>query len=221
MKENITVINLGFVNAFLVKLKDGFTLIDTGLPNNWEILEKQLISKGSLPDKLKIVILTHGDKDHIGNAKRLQDEYGAKIAIHKEDYKIIKKGVYPKRIIKPLGFRIMFTFFNLIRKIKKTKENKNLFNPVFLSDGESLQKFGFNAKVIHIPGHTKGSIGILTKDKAFFAGDTFVNRKKPETAQIIENNEELKTSIEKIKKLDIKMIYPGHGKPFSYNSIYK
>jgi len=147
MKENITVISLGFVNAFLVKQKNGFILIDTGMPKDWEILEKQLISTGCLPDKLKLVILTHGDMDHIGNAKRLQDKYGVKIAIHNDDYKIIKKGIYPKRTVRPLGFRIMFTIFNLIRKIKKTKVNKDIFKPTFLSDGESLKNMGLMQKL--------------------------------------------------------------------------
>jgi len=219
MEEDIKIINLGFVNAFLVRISEGFALIDTGLSKDWETLENRLISEGALPDKLKIVILTHGDRDHIGNAKTLQDKYGVKIGIHKEDYEVIKTGVHPKRKVRPLGFRIMFVFFNLIRKIKKSKDNKNLFNPLFLSDGESLEEFGYDAKVIHIPGHTKGSIGILIKNKDFFAGDTFVNRKRPETAQIIENNEELKNSIEKIKKLDINIIYPGHGKPFFRSDI--
>jgi len=225
MKSNIKVINLGFVNAFLVKLKDGFALIDTGVPNSWNALEEKLISEGCKPDKLKIVILTHGDMDHVGNAKKLQDKYKAKILIHKKDFEDLKKGVHTKRFVRPLGFRIMFTIifalYQLRRKFKKADEHKDLFKPIFVSDGESLAKYGFNAKIIHIPGHSKGSIGILTKDKIFFAGDTFVNRKKPETAQIIENDKELKDSIEKIKRLDIKTIYPGHGTPFSYNSMYK
>lgn len=215
MEENIEVINLGFVNAFLVKLKKGFALIDTGLPNQWEKLENQLISKGCLPDNLKIVILTHGDQDHVGNAKKLQEKYKAKIAVHRGDYDLVAKGAAQKRKVRPLGFRVMFIFFNLLRKLRKNKENKNLFNPdLFLNDNESLKKYGFDAKAIHTPGHTKGSIVVLTNDKNIFAGDTFVNRKKPEIAQIIENNEELKDSIEKIKKLNVKMVYPGHGGPF-------
>ena len=53
MGEDIKVINLGFVNVFLVKLKEGFALIDTGLPNQWEKLESRLISEGCLPNNLK------------------------------------------------------------------------------------------------------------------------------------------------------------------------
>jgi len=49
MSDNIKVINLDFVNAFLIKVKDGYILIDTGLPQQWEKLDEELISAGCLP----------------------------------------------------------------------------------------------------------------------------------------------------------------------------
>ena len=67
MDANIKVINLGFVNAFLIRAKEGFLLIDTGFNNQWEKLEKELLDAGCLPDTLKLAIITHGDMDHTGN----------------------------------------------------------------------------------------------------------------------------------------------------------
>jgi len=94
------------------------------------------------------------------------------------------------------------------------------FKPdIYLSDGQDLNEYGFNAAVVHIPGHTKGSIGILTDDGNLFAGDTFTNRRKPEKANYIENHLELENSINRLKKMNIKMIYPGHGKPFKMEQI--
>ena len=55
MEENIKVIG-GFVNVFLVKLKKGYALIDTGFPSQWKKLEDQLISEGCLPNNLKMVM---------------------------------------------------------------------------------------------------------------------------------------------------------------------
>jgi glyoxylase-like metal-dependent hydrolase (beta-lactamase superfamily II) len=212
MEEDIKVINLSFVNAFLVKIKGGFALIDTGLSRQWEKLEKILISEGCLPNKLKIVILTHGDGDHIGNAKKLGEKYKVKIAIHKADYNWLESGEIPKRKVKAGFMKVLLALFLLFRK---NKADKNLFKAdLFLKDNESLKKYGFDAKVIHTPGHSSGSVVILTKGKNLFAGDTLENRKKPKTAQIIENEDDLKNSLKKIKKLDIKMVYPGHGKPF-------
>lgn len=222
MEENIKTINLGFVNVFLVKLKDGFILIDTGISNKWTELEKRLILEGCLPNNLKLVILTHGDTDHIGNAKKLQDKYKSKVAISKADFDLIEKGIIQKRKVKRLLFKIIYSILLFLMKFHKNKENKNLFTPnLFLNDNNSLKKYGFNAKVISLPGHTVGSIAILTDKKDIFVGDTLENRKKPLSAQIIENEEDLKKSIEKIEKLDIRTVYPGHGKPFLMEDFKK
>ena len=190
MEQDIKVLSLGFVNAFLVKLRQGFILIDTGLPGQWSMLESELKSAGCSPGKLKLVICTHGDHDHTGNCKKLQEKYKTKIAMHKTDYDIIKSGKIVKRHIKSLGFRIMFFFARLIRKLIGRKPVLNMFKiDLFLKDGQSLKGFGFDAKVMHVPGHTTGSIAILTKENDFFAGDTFVNNKRPDSARIIENDD--------------------------------
>lgn len=222
MEENVKVIELTFVNAYLIKVKDGFILIDTGLPSQWATLEKELISAGCLPDKLKLVIITHGDLDHTGNCKNLQEKYKVKIAMHQVDYSILETGLPSKRKIKSLKQRIFFSIIRLSRKRKKGDVSINKFKlDIFLKDGQNLKEYGLDGKVIHIPGHTKGSIGVLTGHGDLFAGDTFVNRKNPESATIIENSDELNDSLNKLKKLDIKMVYPGHGKPFLMKDFYQ
>ena len=49
MAGNLDVRDLGFVNAYLVKARKGFILIDIGLPGQWEALEKGLKSAGWSP----------------------------------------------------------------------------------------------------------------------------------------------------------------------------
>jgi glyoxylase-like metal-dependent hydrolase (beta-lactamase superfamily II) len=56
-KGDIITIELTFVNAFLVRVKEGYVLIDSGLGMHWTKLENELISYGCLPDKLKLVIM--------------------------------------------------------------------------------------------------------------------------------------------------------------------
>jgi len=211
MNDKIKIIELDFVNAFLVKAKDGFVLIDTGMPHDWERLEAELIATGCLPSKLKLVIITHGDRDHIGNCAKLQEKYKAKIAIHQADAFMAENGVFLKRKVRTLAGRIII----LLSRLRNRKASFPKFKPdILLRDEQSLEEYGFNAKIIHIPGHTKGSIGILTEEGDLFAGDTLVNSRKPDIAMFIDNFQELKNSIDKLKKLNIKKIYPGHGKPF-------
>ena len=217
-KDDVTIIQMTFVNAFLVKVKEGFILIDTGLAMHWEKLESKLMSAGCLPDKLKLVVITHGDFDHTGNCARLQEKYKSKIAMHKDDLLMVEEGVSVKRKVRTLRAKI----FVILRRLKRRKFTFDKFKPdILLTDGQDLKEYGFNATIIHIPGHTKGSIGIITDDGSLFAGDIFTNRRKPDTATYIENSGELKNSLSRLKKMNIKTIYPGHGNPFEMESIIR
>ncbi|MGA2508381.1 MAG: MBL fold metallo-hydrolase [Chitinispirillaceae bacterium] len=215
MNTDIKVISLDFVNAFLVKARDGYVLIDTGLPDQGDRLEKELLAAGCLPGMLKLILITHGDWDHTGNAVRLREKYKARIAMHGGDVNQVENGVFLKRKVRPLLYRVFFTIRMLRRKLQKDKISFPRFKPdILLSDGQRLEEYCLPAKVIHIPGHTPGSIGVITDRGDLFAGDTFVNNKKPDDARIIENPGQLKTSIDKLIKINITTVYPGHGKPF-------
>jgi hydroxyacylglutathione hydrolase len=154
--------------------------------------------------------------DHVGNCAKLQEKYKCKIAMHKDDSLMVENGLLLKRKARSLTAKV----FSIIRRLFRRKFTFDKFKPdVYLSEGQNLNEYGFNAKVLHIPGHTKGSIGILTDDGNLFAGDTFTNKRKPEIANYIENHLELENSINRLKKMNIKMIYPGHGKPFEMEQL--
>ena len=70
------------------------------------------------------------------------------------------------------------------------------------------------ALVLHTPGHSKGSIGVLTADGDIFCGDILTNTDRPAKNTLIDDSAELDASIEKLTALEIKTVYPGHGKPF-------
>lgn len=211
-------LSLGMVNSYLVKNGKDFFLIDTGLSMKCAELVRLLIEQDVRPNDIKLVILTHGDFDHTGNGAYFQQS-GAKIAIHKSDADMCRtgksisnrkrKGSFFSKILHKIMFNVLFP-------ILMKKHPFETFEPdIILSDGEDLSKYGFEAKVIHLPGHTKGSIGLLTPEHNLFSGDTLNNRKRPETAHIIEDEEAFAASLEKIRKLDINTVYPGHGKPFN------
>ena len=101
------VINLGFVNVYLLKAGEGYILIDTGVARQWAHLETELVRAGCLPDRLKLVIVTHGDFDHAGNCAELQRKYGAKIAMHPGDVDMVRTGVPFKRKIEGVMGRLL------------------------------------------------------------------------------------------------------------------
>lgn len=214
MEQSILRIDMGFVNAYLLQAGDGFVLVDTGIGDVWTKLESELLLQGCLPERLKLVILTHGDMDHAGNCKKLQQKYGVSIAIHQGDYEMVSTGESRRRSANTLTGRIMTWMAT------RMKDTSGCFEPnLYLEDGQSLREFDLDATILHTPGHTRGSISILTAAGDLIVGDTLSNRRKPKTADLFEDELQLKTSLAKLRVLQINTIYPGHGKPFRFQDF--
>ena len=197
------------VSCNLVKTEKGFVLIDTGPPSKRGAIEKELADAGCYKDNLMLIILTHGDFDHSGNAAYLRKKFGAKIAMHKDDSEIVERGdMLWNRNKQNILTRTMFkSFFRLAKPDR--------FQPDFyLNEGYDFSSYGFDAKVLNLPGHSKGSIGILTAGGDLFCGDLLVNTSKPDKNTLVDNQAELDASVEKLRGLQIKTVYPGHGPPF-------
>jgi len=220
----ITTIDLGgFVNCYLLKTTAGFILIDTGVLWKRAELEKGLENAGCKPGNLKLIILTHGDIDHTGNASFLRKKYVTKISIHREDAEMTQniEKMLVGRKVKTVTLKIKHLQWRLSGLYRKEITEFERFKPdVYLEEGQDLKEYAFDAKILHIPGHTNGSIGILTGDGNFFSGDMLVEFKnKPCFALIISDEADLAASIARMKKLNIKMVYPGHGKPLPISSL--
>ena len=83
---------MGNVNAFLAHTSNGYILIDTGGSNRRAELERLLTSAGCTPGHLDLVVLTHGDFDHAGNAAYLRETFGAQVAMHAGDVGMVERG---------------------------------------------------------------------------------------------------------------------------------
>jgi len=82
---------LGTVNCYLIETDTSYILIDTGCPNKRTKLEKELESAGCKPGNLNLIVLTHGDFDHTGNAAHLREKFGAKIVMHHDDSGMVER----------------------------------------------------------------------------------------------------------------------------------
>ena len=82
-----------------------------------------------------------------------------------------------------------------------------------LKGGEILNLGDCKMKVIHTPGHTPGSICLYEeKSNGLFSGDTiFPNGGVGRTDLLGGNTQQLIESIKGLCKLDVKILYPGHG----------
>jgi hydroxyacylglutathione hydrolase len=205
---------MGTVNCYLIQTSEGFILIDTGGTNNRVDLLIELDRAGCKPGLLKLILLTHGDFDHTGNAAYLRSVFGGKIGMHADDAGMVSAGDMFVNRKKPNPIvRLLLPLFSKFGKADQ-------FSPdVFFKDGDELSEYGIEACVISTPGHSKGSIGILTSAGEFFCGDLLENIKKPVLNSLTDDFVEANASLQRLGNLRIESVYPGHGKAFSMKAF--
>ena len=67
----------GFVNAYLVREDDGFTLVDTTMPKTGDALIAAARAAGA---PIRRIALTHGHGDHVGSLDELKAKLGDEVA---------------------------------------------------------------------------------------------------------------------------------------------
>ena len=213
--NEINIIALKNVNCYLITFNESYILIDTGYTKNRSQVQEKIEGLGCKPGALKLILITHGDFDHIGNVAYLQKKYGGKVAMHRSDLGMAEHGnMFWNRTGINIILKKLIQIILVLSRLKLKKVDR--FTPdIFLEDGDDLSDYGFNARVIHFPGHSKGSIGFITSNGELFCGDLLQNLKKPEEGSLVDNKDEFNASISKLKEIPIKKIYPGHGEPFS------
>lgn len=142
---------------------------------------------------LKYIVLTHCHGDHTDGIKELRRLYPTtKILIHEDDM----SGLINDEI----------------NRCSLIGREPNFIEADIALKDEDVLKFGnLEARVIHTPGHTAGSISILIED-ALFSGDTLFKGTTGRIDLPTGDKWKMKNSIEKLLKLpNNTIVYPGHG----------
>ena len=189
-------------NCYLIEHDNEGILIDTGLTKGSDEVLKACKDK-----QIKLIILTHGHMDHIQCAKTIAEKLGAPIAMHEKDMEMMDNNLsQPIHGRKMMGKGLAF-FSTLGARFSKIEHFK-VSEPV--SGGKIIQECGMKLEIVELPGHTKGSIGIIIENH-FFVGDALMNMAGPEISLLYENWDDLVKSAGKISDAGDLMIHFGHG----------
>ena len=178
IRENIVQVVPGFYqmtfhasNVFVI-VEESMTLIDTGFPATVPRIVEFVKSLHRKPADIKLIVLTHCHPDHAGGVRELKRLTGARVACHRAD--ISGAGAplpYPRAVQKTLELRPLA---GLRSRLGITAGGDRYS----AHGGEILEPLG-GLKVIHTPGHTPGSICLLSpKHRLLIAGDTLVRHGK-------------------------------------------
>ena len=194
----------GNVNCYIVEDNDKAILIDTGRKKY-----RDKISEKCREFHVGLIVLTHGHMDHWQNAAYLANALHIPIAMNKKDLNLIpdnrKQALFAKTFLGKIVLSVSLSSFE--------KDSLEVFEPkIYLENDDDLSEYGIAAKVVELPGHTKGSIGIKVDDN-LFVGDALMNMFYPTLSMLYADEQEMLSSAEYISELGDKTIYFGHGKP--------
>lgn len=201
---NIHRISAGNVNCYIVVGKDKAILIDTGRKKYREkILDK------CKEYHVSLIVLTHGHMDHCQNAAYLANALNIPVAMSKKDLNMIPDNRKQKMSANTLFGKIVL----LVSLSSFEKDTLDIFEPMlYLQDGDNLNEYGVDAKVVELPGHTEGSIGLEIEGDKLFVGDALMNMFYPTISMLYTDKDKMLESAKRIGEMGVKTIYFGHGK---------
>jgi len=160
-------------------------IIDTGTGDNIEYMLNSLKKADLNPSDISRIVNTHCHFDHVGGNKY----FDSRLAIHGKDAPALENGDPIATVAYMFG-----------RRIEPRKVDFKL------AEGDEIHDF----KVIHTPGHTIGSI-CLYNGETLISGDTVFADGGFGRYDIGGNMSMLKESLERLSKLDVEYLLPGHG----------
>lgn len=195
----------GNVNCYIVADNDKAILIDTGRKKY-----RDKILKKCKEFHVRLIVLTHGHMDHCQNAAYLADALQIPIAMNEKDRNLIPDNrVQPLSANTFLGKAVLSVSLSCFEK-----DILEAFEPtVYLKVGDDLRGYGIDAKIVELPGHTDGSIGLEIDGDKLFVGDALMNMFYPTVSMLYTDEREMLASAKYISELGEKTIYFGHGKP--------
>jgi hydroxyacylglutathione hydrolase len=130
--------------------KEPPAIVDTGVPRSTEtVILPALQALGISPRDLTVAVNTHNHHDHAGSNIQLRDATGCEIWIHRDDAPGLERGSnFGDAAIAP------------------HKADR------LLAEGETIYLAGRAYEIVHLPGHSPGSIGLYDRErKVLFSGD--------------------------------------------------
>lgn len=193
-------------------------LIDTGMPDQLADIKSAMHDTGVPFEKIKAVILTHQDFDHIGCIEEVIRNSDGQIKVYAHELdKPYVEGVLPQIKTTPAA---MAKVLESLPEEQRQAALALFGNPpkakvdVTLADGEELPICG-GIKVIHTPGHTEGHISLyLMESKTLVAADAMIcvngNLHGPVQQTTLDMDAAVK-SLEKFLDLEIDNVICYHG----------
>ncbi len=189
---------------------DDITLVDAGLIGKGSYKMGILERLGVKAHQIRRIIMTHCHLDHIGclpELKRMIPQM--EVWVHELEAVELEAGdertVYGMELFKTMA-QAQFRLKDGIFKIEVHRK---------LKDGDLLSLGSSNWSVLHLPGHSKGSIGLYEEgSKVLVSGDTLYSDYAIGRFDLYgADSGQLKASLRRLAPMEIHVLLPAHNRP--------
>jgi glyoxylase-like metal-dependent hydrolase (beta-lactamase superfamily II) len=219
--EGIHRIEDAHTNWYLIEDGGRLTVVDTGLPRSWSSLHAVLRELGHALSAIEAVVLTHAHFDHMGFARRAQQQLRVPLWAHRAELSVVH---HPWRYehersripyLRHPEFVRVFTEMTVMGALwVRGADASSAYE-----GGQRLDVPG-RPHVIHTPGHTYGHCSLHLPDRgAVIVGDAFVTvdpytgRGGPciVAAAATADSQQALSSLDALAELDAGVALTGHG----------
>jgi glyoxylase-like metal-dependent hydrolase (beta-lactamase superfamily II) len=218
---------LGSINVYLVRLADGYLLIDCGMGTEacFQALSRAAKAVGAGWHDIREIVLTHVHPDHMGLAPRLLELTGARLSMHAHDAEYLGELTQTERYLTWADgvMREAGVTGDIIAKIRgSSNEIHKHFHTLkpdrLLQGGEKIATSVGELEVLWTPGHSPGHVCLYGRERrVLFAGDQLLEQISPNIGWLPDRDPlgEFLESLRELERLEVDLILPSHGAPFS------
>jgi hydroxyacylglutathione hydrolase len=188
---------------------EDLSIIDAGLMGKGDYKIRSIQNLGIELKSIKRVIMTHTHLDHIGCLTEILERIPwAELWIHEVEAKLLESG--DERVV--YGMEMFKSMCMMQYKLKPGDFSVRVDRK--LNGEENLELGDINWEVMHIPGHSPGSIGLYNRErKILIPGDVVyadyaIGRFDLHGASGAEH----KKSLFRLAELEVDILLPGHNR---------